>query len=72
MTTTTEYLMDETPVDYGFDNGDPARVRMTVEDGDDCAGMGVANSEAAVNLRLDRDELVALIAAAAKALSLLS
>lgn len=74
-TETTARLLDEFPVDYYSDTlGGRAQIRLIVEDGEDIADLRVEveGAEIAIDLRLDRDELAALIATAARAMALLS
>lgn len=70
--TTTDRVLDETPVDYTTDEGLRGAVSIQVDDGEDCADLNALDGKSEVSLRLDRDELAALISSAARALALLS
>lgn len=69
--TTTDRVLDETPIDY-TDEDLRGLVKIQVDDGEDCADLNIFDGKAEVSLRLDRDELAALISTAARALALLS
>jgi hypothetical protein len=72
---TTNYVMTETVIDYNEQLGnDQLRgyVEVNVAAGDDCAEVHIEDVDGAADLRLTRVELEALIAAAQRAIDLLS
>lgn len=66
----TTYLMAETVVEY-TDGVDAGLIEVHVAEGEDCADVHVEDAEVGVDLRLDRDELRAMIQALEQALDLI-
>jgi hypothetical protein len=67
----TAYAMNDTVVEYeDYTHGGRVYelLELAVEEGDDCAGMHVETAAGSLDLRLNRADLDALIAAAQSAL----
>jgi len=62
----------DTPVDYAADASMIGRIDLEVGEGDDIADVGITDGTSTISLRLNRDEIVALISSLAGALAALS